>query len=91
MPDGHDRVLAVLLQRGGHVSMVGEEVDGRASGHVEEDGEGEGVVSEGRHGPRLDDPLYHPQALHAPLEVLRVLEVVECDGRVVVRVCVYEV
>lgn len=79
VPYGHHRVTTVLLQRDRRVPVLGQQVDRRAQGHVEQLLHREVVVGEVDEGPRLDHPLDGRDPLDAPPEVLRVLEVVEGD------------
>jgi hypothetical protein len=86
VPDGHDGVLAVLLRRPRVVDVARQQVDGEVGG-VAEDGLDGGVgVGEVGEGPGLDHLLDRLEAVHAPVQVLLLLEVVEGDGRVGARV-----
>jgi hypothetical protein len=88
VPDGHDGVLAVLLQRLGVVVVPGPQVDRVGGRHVEQRLDGEVGVREVLEGLGLDDALDNRQPGHAAAEVLRVREVVERHRRVVVGVAV---
>nr|ACR36433.1 unknown [Zea mays] len=86
MPDGHDGVPAVLLGRPGVVDVPRQEVDGEVGGVGEDGLRGSVGVGEVGEGPGLDHALDRLDAAHAPLQVLRLLEVVERHRRVRARV-----
>ena len=90
MPNGHHSVLAELLQRRGIVVVPRQHVHWKIRGNVDEGLHRYERVAELGERLGLHDSLNGLDALHAPAEVLGLLEVVEGDRGVVVWVSVLE-
>jgi len=90
VPNGHHSVSAELLEREGGIGVFGEQVNGGICGHVQKHGDWQVGVSEGTECLRFDYLLHRAKTLHASLQVLGILEVVEGHRRVLVWIAASE-